>query len=168
MIKSSSQFLTFKLDQQEYAVDIGTVVQVVRMVAITRAPKAPKVVEGVINVRGKVIPVLNLRRRLELPIVPCSINNHLLIAQSIATNGKKNGHVMGLIVDSVNEVLTVPDTQIDTSFDIGMNGAEYLSAVGKIGDRLLLILDPDALLTMEEEKSLRVAMEKLNSDMETN
>jgi purine-binding chemotaxis protein CheW len=168
MVNSLSQFLTFKLDQQEYAVDIDTVVQVVRMVAITRAPKAPKVVEGVINVRGKVIPVLNLRHRLELPIIPYGINNHLLIAQSIAANGKKTGHVMGLIVDSVNEVLTVPDSHIDTSFDIGMKGAEYLSAVGKMGDRLLLILDPDTLLTMEEEKSLRAAIEDIKPDVATN
>ncbi|MBN1314726.1 MAG: purine-binding chemotaxis protein CheW [Anaerolineales bacterium] len=148
--------------------DIKTVVQVVRMVAITRAPKAPKVVEGVINVRGKVIPVLNLRRRLELPTIPYGSNNHLLIARSLAANGKKNGRVMGLIVDSVNEVLTVPDNQIDTSLDIGMEGAEYLSAVGKMGDRLLLILDPNSLLTMEEEKSLNVAMEKIKSKMEAN
>lgn len=59
-LDQDAQLLTFKLDDQEYALDIANVVQVVRMVALTRAPKAPEVVEGIINVRGKVVPVVNL------------------------------------------------------------------------------------------------------------
>ena len=155
VVDKDFQVLTFKLDEQEYALDINTVVQVVRMVTITRSPKAPAVVEGVINLRGKVIPVLNLRRRLELPSAPYGINNHLLIAQPRNSNGSPSGRIMGLIVDAVKEVLTIPAAQLDSLTDMGMHGSEYLAAVGKMGDRLLLILKLNSLLTLEEETLLK-------------
>ena len=142
-----TQLLSFKLDDQEYALGIANVVQVVRMVAITPVPKAPQVVEGVINLRGKVIPVVNLRKRCSLPPKPYGVNNHLLIA-------KTNQRVMALIVDVVSEMLNVPVDSLDSSLEIGEDNIEYLSAVGRLSDRLLLVLNPSAILTLEEERRL--------------
>lgn len=150
------QLLTFCLDDQEYALHIANVVQVVRMVAITRAPRSPSVVEGMINVRGKVIPVVNLRQRFGLPARPYGLNNHLLIA-------KTDGRVMALIVDLVNKVRSVPASSLDFSSDIGAQMTEYLSAVGKLGDGLLLILDLDKILTFEEGQRVGNVLAELGS-----
>jgi purine-binding chemotaxis protein CheW len=133
------QLLTFKLDDQEYALNIANVVQVVRMVAVTPAPKASEFVEGVVNLRGKVIPVVNARRRLGLPARPYDLNTQLLIAQA-------GGHAMALMVDAVSEVLTLPASSIESLGEIGTE-VEHLSAVGRLGERLLLIIDPNTILT---------------------
>lgn len=143
-IEKETQLVTFKLDDQEYALDITNVVQVVRMVAITSMPEAPEIVEGVINLRGKVIPVVDVRRRFGLPIKPYDLNTQLLIT-------RKDGHMMALIVDVVSEVLAMPASNIEPPAEIAPQ-MERLSAVGKLGDRLLLILDLDRILTFEEER----------------
>jgi purine-binding chemotaxis protein CheW len=155
LVHEEAQLLTFRLDDQEYALDISNVVQVVRMVAITPVPKAPDVVEGVINLRGKVVPVINLRKRCGLANRPYGLNDHLLIA-------KMDGRVMGLIVDVVSEMLTVPMSDLDFSSEIGSQ-MEYLSAVGRLGDRLLLVLDPGTILTFEDKKCLEVALARTPS-----
>ncbi|MBI5565397.1 MAG: chemotaxis protein CheW [Chloroflexi bacterium] len=133
------QLLTFKIDDQDYALNIANVVQVVRMVAVTRAPKAPVFVEGMINLRGRVIPVVSLRRRCGLADRPYDLNTQLLIARA-------DGRVMALMVDVVSEVLTLPADCIEPSDQIGA-AMEHLLAVGKLGDRLILILDPGSLLS---------------------
>ena len=140
------QLLTFKLDEQEYALSIAHVVQVVRMVAVTHAPKAPEFVEGMINLRGKVIPVINIRRRCGLPDKPFDLNTQLLIART-------TGRMLALMVDTVSEVLTVPAANVVPPDQIGPELA-HLSAVGKLDDRLILVLDPRTLLTDEEAKGL--------------
>jgi purine-binding chemotaxis protein CheW len=140
------QLLTFKLDEQEYALSIANVVQVVRMVAVTRAPKAPPFIEGMINLRGKVIPVINIRQRCGLRDQPYDLNTQLLIART-------NGRMLALMVDTVSEVLTVPGANVEPPDQIGPE-LTYLSAVGKLGDRLILILDPRTLLADDEAKGL--------------
>jgi len=135
------QFLTFKLDEQEYALSIANVVQVMRMVAVTRAPKAPAFVEGVFNLRGKVVPVIDTRKRLGLLPKAWDLDTQLLIAQA-------HGLTIALIVDVVSEVLTLPVGNLEPPEQIGAAMA-YLTAVGKLGDRLLLIVDPNKLLTDE-------------------
>lgn len=132
------QFLTFKLDEQEYGLDIAHVVQVVRMVALTRAPKAPDYVEGIFNLRGKVIPVIDIRKRCGLEPKPYDLDTQLLVA-------KTDGHTLAIAVDVVSEVLTLAKESLESPGQIGP-ALEYLSAVGKVGDRLILILDPDTLL----------------------
>lgn len=137
----STQLLTFKLDDQEYALQTANVVQVTRMVAMVHPPKASEVIEGMFNLRGKVIPVINIRKLFGLPTKTYDLNTQLLIAQS-------DGHTMALAVDVVSEVLTLPALNLDEPEQIGLQ-SEYLSAVGKIGSRLILILDPNTLLADE-------------------
>lgn len=136
------QLLTFKLDEQEYALDIANVVRVVRMVAVTRAPRASDAVEGMINLRGKVIPVVDIRKRCGLPVKEHDLNTQLLIAQA-------SGHMVALTVDVVSEVLTMPVANIESTQNVGAE-MEFLSSVGKLGDRLILILDPKQVLTQQE------------------
>ena len=153
--EEDAQLLTFKLDDQEYALPIANVVQVVRIVAITPMPEAPDIVKGVINIRGKVIPVVDTHRRFGLPARPYDLNTQLLIAQN-------DGHMMALIVDLVSEVLTMPASGIEPPWEIGPQ-LERLSAVGKMGDRLLLILDLDKMLTFEEGKRMERILAQLGS-----
>jgi purine-binding chemotaxis protein CheW len=136
------QLLTFRLDDQEYALNIANVVQVVRMVAVTRSPKAPEYVEGMINLRGKVIPVINLRKRFLLPDRPFDLDSHLLIARS-------NGRTMALLVDVVSEMLTVSASNLEYPSDDTPHMAEDLWAVGKLGERLVLVLDPEKALAFD-------------------
>ena len=149
-IGEEAQLVIFKLDDQEYALDITNVVQVVRMVAITPMPEASEVVEGVINVRGKVIPVVDVRRRFGLPPKPYDLNTRLLIT-------RWDGRMMALIVDVVSEVLAMPTSNIEPPSEIAPQ-MERLSAVGKLGDRLLLILDLGRALTFEEEPRLEAVL----------
>jgi purine-binding chemotaxis protein CheW len=140
------QLLTFKLDDQEYALNIANVVQVVRMVAVTRALKAPAFVEGMINLRGRVIPVVSLRQRCGLLNRPYDLNTQLLITRT-------DGRMMALMVDVVSEVLTIPADCVEPPDQIGAD-MEHLLAVGKLGDRLILILDPSTLLSDDIAASL--------------
>jgi len=150
MDSEETQLVTFRLDDQEYALPIVNVVQVVRIVAITPMPEAPKIVSGVINVRGKVIPVIDVRKRFNLPAKPHDLNTQLLIAQM-------DGRLMALIVDVVSEVLTMPAGNIEPPSEIAPQ-MERLSAVGKLGDRLLLIPDLSRMLTFEEENRLEAVI----------
>jgi purine-binding chemotaxis protein CheW len=147
------QLLTFKLDDQEYALNIANVVQVIRMVALTHPPKAPDYVEGMFNLRGKVIPVINVRTRYGLPSKPSDLDTQLLIAKS-------NGRVMAITVDVVSEVLTLSTTNIEPPEQIGPE-MQYLSAVGKVGDRLILILDANTLLANAAELTRALEAEKM-------
>jgi purine-binding chemotaxis protein CheW len=147
------QLLTFKLDDQEYALNIANVVQVVRMVALTRPPKAPDYMEGLFNLRGKIIPVINVRARYGLPTKPHDLETQLLIA-------KANGHTMAITVDAVSEVLTLPVDNLESPEAIGPE-MEFLSAVGKVGDRLILILDPNMLMTNAAELTHAYGAEKM-------
>ena len=135
------QLLTFKLDNQEYALKTANVVQVTRMVAMVRPPKSSEFIEGVFNLRGSVIPVINIRKLFGLPAKTYDMNTHLLIAQS-------DSHTMALAVDVVSEVLTMLSQHLEEPERIGVQNG-YLSAVGKIGSRLILILNPNAFLAGE-------------------
>lgn len=111
MDSEDTQLMTFRLDDQEYALPIANVVQVVRIVAITPMPEAPKIVEGAINVRGKVIPVIDIRKRFNLQAKPHDLNTQLLIAQI-------DSRMMALIVDVVSEVLAMPASNVEPPSEI--------------------------------------------------
>lgn len=134
----SIQLLTFKLDDQEYALKTAHVVQVTRMVAMVRPPQASDLIEGMFNLRGKVIPAINVRHLFGLPTKLHDANTQLLIAQS-------DTHTMALAVDAVSEVLTLPSANLEGPEQVGFH-SKFLSAIGKIGSRLILILDPNNFL----------------------
>ena len=150
------QLVTFKLDDQEYGLSIENVVEVVRMVAITRIPRAPDVMEGIINLRGRVVPVINLRKRFGARARPKDLDTRLLVARI-------GGRVIALIVDTVSEVLKLDAESLDASDAVATGVTQYLSAIGKLGDRLLLIVDLDAILSFDEESRLEDLMRDLEA-----
>lgn len=133
------QIVTFKLDDEEYGVDILKVQEINRMTEITAMPKAPFSVEGVINLRGKVIPVINLRKKFGLGEKDIDSQSRIIVVDT--------GSTVGLIVDSVSEVLRISSEIIEPPPPItGGMGSEYIMGIGKLEDRLIILLDIDKLL----------------------
>ncbi len=140
-IKSKDmQVVVFSLGGEEYSVDISMVREIIRMVDLTRIPKLPEFIEGVINLRGQITTVIDLRKRFEMePIV--NDNNRIIIVDS-------KGEPIGIIVDSVSEVMTVPPGQIEDMPSIKhARTQEYLKGICKVDDRILILLDLDKILT---------------------
>jgi purine-binding chemotaxis protein CheW len=145
------QLVTCCVGHEEFAIDILSVQEIIRMVDVTRVPKAPAFVEGVINLRGRIIPVLDLRRRLGMADVGRTAQSRIVVV---------NVHhlIVGLIVDSVSEVLRIPRSTIETPPTLGTTvGAEFIHGVGRIADRLLILLELNRLLSPSEQAALQAA-----------
>ena len=142
------QVVGFKLGEEEFVIDILKVQEIIKMIDITPVPNAPYYVNGVINLRGKVIPVVSLRKRFGFE--EKEINNFTRII--VVEIDKK---LVGFIVDRVTEVLRIPGPSIEPPPPlVSKVGSEYLKGVGKIGDRLLIILEIEKILSTEEKKAL--------------
>jgi len=129
------QVVSFKLGAEEFAVDILLVQEINRIVDITPVPKAPTFVEGVINLRGKIVPILDLRKRFGFPDADTTDQSRIIVVDV-------QDRVLGLVVDSVSEVLQIPAHILEPppSLVAGVS-ASYIKGVGKIEDRLLILLD---------------------------
>lgn len=142
------QLVTFSIGGEEFGVEILTVQEIIRMLEITRVPKAPDFVEGVINLRGKVIPIIDLRKRFGLESKSYDKNTRIVVIEI-------NKMIVGFVVDSVSEVLRIPEDTVEPPPPVvaGLD-SEYISGVGKLEDRLLILLDLDRLLSREEKSVL--------------
>jgi purine-binding chemotaxis protein CheW len=135
------QLVVFDLASEHYGVDISDVREIMRMQNITKVPGAMSYVEGVINLRGKVLPVLDLRKRLGLKVADQSEESRIVVVD-IA-----DGEV-GVIVDAVTEVLRVSNAAIDPpSSMVSQGNSDYLRGIAKLTDRLIILLDLNKLLS---------------------
>jgi len=142
------QLVTFHVGDEEFGVDILEVREINRMMDITRVPHAPDFVEGVINLRGQVIPVVDLRTRFHLGAVEHDKSTRIVVVEL-------KEKVVGFLVDSVSEVLRVPRERIEPPPPIvGSIESEYLQGVIKLDDRLLILLDLHKLLSGGEAREL--------------
>ena len=142
------QLVTFNLDNEEYAVAILKVQEIIRMKEITRVPNSPAEVEGVINLRGKVIPVVDLRKKFGLAGKENDEQSRIMIMDI-------QGITMGLVVDSVSEVLRIPSNTVEPTPPMASNiSAEFIKGIAKLEDRLIILLDMDRLLGRAEETAM--------------
>ena len=150
------QLVTFFLGDEEFAVDILNIQGINRMIEITTVPNTPDFVEGIINLRGKVIPLINLRRRLGMSPLQWDRSTRFIVVE--LTN-----KVIGFIVDSVSEVLRISKDTIEPPPTM-MNGvkSDYITAVAKVQDRLLILLDLQKVLTTVESDELNKMTENNN------
>ncbi len=138
-LEGQLQLVTFGVANEEFGVDILHVQEINRMMELTRVPQSPDDVVGVINLRGKIIPVLDMRRRFNLTAEAYSETSRIIVVET-------HGRVIGFIVDCVHEVLRIdqsivePAPQLVSSVD-----ADFISGVGKLEDRLLILLDLEKL-----------------------
>lgn len=150
------QLVSFTLGKEEYAVDILRVQEINRMVDITSIPNAPFDIEGVINLRGKVIPVVNLRKKFGFDSKEMDSHSRIMVVDV--------GRTVGVVVDSVSEVLRLASDTIEPppSFTANSGSSEYIWGVGKLEDRLLILLDIEKLLKNGESDYQELMRENTN------
>ena len=137
------QLVSFQLGTEEYAIDILGVQEIIRVVEITAVPNAPHFVEGVVNLRGKVIPIISLRTRLGLCTEEHTKDTRIVVVEV----GRL---ILGFIVDYVEEVLRLPAEYIEPPSSAGGGGsADYHKGVGRVDGRLLILLDLELLFGIE-------------------
>ncbi|MGA2193210.1 MAG: chemotaxis protein CheW [Nitrospirota bacterium] len=134
-----SQLVTFCLGDEEYAVDILSVREINRLVPITKVPKTPFYVDGVINLRGKVIPVIDLKKKLGLPETERTARTRVVVIEA-------GPRTCGVVVDSVSEVLRISAQMIEPAppFTFGID-PDLIKGVCKVEDRLIMLLDVKAV-----------------------
>lgn len=143
------QLVVFDLAGEHYGVDIAAVEGIIKLQAITSVPHAPAFVEGVTNLRGKVLPVIDLRKRFGLPQAQPTKDSRIVVVEM-------NGATVGMVVDGVSEVLRVgaeaiePPSPIVTTVD-----SAFIRGIAKVGERLVILLDLGKVLSAEETASLQ-------------
>jgi purine-binding chemotaxis protein CheW len=145
------QLVLFDLASEHYGVSSQCVREIIRMQNITRVPGALEFVEGVTNLRGKVVPVIDLRKRLALPAGDETKDMRIVVLEV-------GSEYVGLIVDGVSEVLRVPYSLIEPPSEV-VHGpdADYILGIAKLESKLVILLDADRLLSMEEKQTVSAA-----------
>ena len=152
------QLVAFQLGEETYGVDISQVEEIIRLQPITKVPGAPDFVEGVINLRGRVIPVIDLRKRFHLPPREETKNTRIVVVE-VPPN------TVGMIVDAVDEVLRISEEKIEApSLIISSIDTEYIKGVGKLENKLLILLDLSKVLTREEKGALQTMKEEMEKE----
>ena len=144
------QLVSFKLAAEEYGVEVLKVREIIRVPTITKMPNAPQHVEGVINLRGKVIPIISMRRRFNLKEIENSSHTRIIIMVVCGT-------LTGFIVDAVSEVIRFPSSEIQPPPSMVLSGGigqELITGVFNHAERLLIILDIDRMFSDDEAESI--------------
>jgi purine-binding chemotaxis protein CheW len=146
-----NHLVVFVLANEQYAVGIAAVSEIIKLQPITHVPRAPAFVEGVTNLRGKVLPVLDLRKRFGLAAAAASKESRIVVAEI-------NNVLVGMVVDAVTEVLRVPEGAIEPPSPVVTTvDSAFISGIAKVGSRLIILLDLEKVLLPGEKADLREA-----------
>ena len=137
------QLVSFHVGDEEFGLDILRVQEIIRIQPLTRVPNLPDYIDGVINLRGKVIPVSGLRKRLGLEKQTADKRTRIVVVDV-------HGQILGFVVDSVSEVLRIHTDTVEPTPRLGKVERDYISGVGKLDSRLLLLLDLERLMNESE------------------
>lgn len=145
---TEEQVVVFALAGELYGLDISRVQGIIKMPEVTRVPRAAEFVEGVINLRGEIVPIIDLRKRFGLGELQIGVDTRII-------NVEMGDHLVGLIVDAVEEVLNIPSGVIEPPPDLvtTMDSA-YLRGIAKLEERLVILLDLDRVLTLSEQQAI--------------
>ena len=147
-ITKPTKFVTYKLDQENYALDIDQVREVVDYTSITKVPQMPDFVRGVINLRGSVVPVVDLRAKFGLPPTERTVDTRILIVEVTVD---QESTVLGALADAVKEVIELEPEQIDPPPKIGTRlKTDFIRGVGKRGKEFIVILDVDRVFSYDD------------------
>ena len=151
------QVVGFRIGEETFGVRIASVREIVRVPEITSVPNAQETIEGVINLRGKIIPVIDLRKRFGQAEIQSDKKNRILVVEL-------DTKLVGLIVNSASEVLKIPPSEIESPGSVFADGeSSYVTGVGKLKGRLIILLDITKLLHRPEFKKLEEAAEPVAS-----
>ena len=143
--EGTTNLVTFRLGSGEYAIDIMQAKEIIKMEKITLIPNAPYFVEGVINLRGNIIPIIDLKKRFNLEESEGDKNTGIIIAKIEDVD-------MGIMIDSISKVVSMANSDIQPPPSMLQGiGQRYIKGVGKMEDKLLVVLDLDKLFTNEED-----------------
>ncbi|MBF0551582.1 MAG: chemotaxis protein CheW [Deltaproteobacteria bacterium] len=147
-ITTTSQYLTFRLGDEKFALDISQVREVLDFTIITKVPRTPEFMRGVINLRGGVVPVIDLRLKFGMSKIEKTVNTCIIIVE---VNIKDEATALGVLADSVEEVIDLEPDQIDPPPKIGTRlKTEFIKGMGKRDSEFIIILDIDRVFSMEE------------------
>jgi len=141
------RFLTFALSSESYGIEIRYVTEIIGIQTVTEVPELPEYIRGIINLRGKIIPVMDVRLRFKKPFRDYNDRTCVIVIDIREVS-------IGLIVDSVSEVLSIPEAEIVAPPDVSKGGNRYIKGIGKVGSEVKLLLDCDKLLNDEETENL--------------
>ena len=148
------QLVVFNVGKELYGMGIESVHEIVKVPDITEVPDTPAFLEGVINLRGKIVPVVDLRKRLRLIGKERTKSSRVLITEN-------EGRLVGLLVDAVSEVLKIPPDTVEAPPEmISSIGVEYITGVAKIGEQLIILLDLKKVFSIEDMKKVGAVVEK--------
>lgn len=151
------QFVVFRVGNEEYGLDIAAVVEVVRPLRITALPRMPEFVEGVVNLRGTIIPAVDLRKRFAVGIAPGrERTTRMIITKGALHERSARGRgLLALVVDAADEVVAIEQDRIDRTPEAATGAqAGFLAGVGKLDDRLIILIDLSRILSREERSAL--------------
>jgi purine-binding chemotaxis protein CheW len=156
-MQKDCQLVGFRIGEETYGVQIGAVREIVRVPEITAVPNAPDMIEGVINLRGKIIPVMDLRKRFGSSAIQPDKKNRILVVDM-------ENRLLGLIVSSASEVLKIAPSEIEPPGAVFAEGeSSYVTGVGKLKGRLVILLDIARLLRQPEYKKVEEAAEPVGT-----
>lgn len=142
------QLVSFTIGREEFGVDIVNVQEIIRMISVTKIPGSPAFLEGVMNLRGRVIPVVNLRIKMNLEKTEFDRDTRVIVVDL-------KGRTTGFIVDAVNEVLRIPESITEKAGDITSGiDQEYITSIAKLEDRLLILLDLEKVLQYDDREKM--------------
>ena len=145
------QLVSFRMGHEEFGVDIQHVREINLMVEITEVPKSPEYVEGIISLRGRVIPIVNLRQRMGMPKKERDKDTRIVVVEL-------EDQLIGFVVDAVSEVLRIPKNILEPPPETATGkDAEFITGIAKMEDRLLILLNLNRLLSVGEREALRKA-----------
>lgn len=147
-VVSEEQLVVFQLLDQVYGVDIALVHEIIRMETITKIPRSPEFIEGVINLRGKIVPVVDLRKRFGLEVAGKTATSRIIVVEV-------NGNMIGMVVDAVLEVLRIPKDKIEPPPPIvHVIDSVYIKGIALWDKNLIILLDLDKVLYEHEREQL--------------
>lgn len=142
------QFITFKLGDESFAINVAQVREVLELTEITKVPTAPSYMRGVVNVRGAAIPVVDLRQKFGLPKTAETVNSRIIVLE-LTLEGELC--ILGGIADSVHEVIELDQSSINPPPSIAMRWrSEFIQGMGKRGDQFVILLDINAVFSSDE------------------
>ncbi len=148
----AGQYLTFILDSEIYSIEISQVREVLDMATLTKVPRMPNYMRGVINLRGKVVPVIDLRKKFNIDIIDDTVNTCIIILE-IMVEGVVT--IIGAIADSVKEVVTLERDHIENAPKIGTQlETEFIKGMSKKGENFIIILDIKSVFSTNELQAL--------------
>lgn len=166
-MKSSAEttinsYLSFKLNDEVFAANVGKVLEILELTKITKVPKAPEYMRGVINLRGSVLPVVDTRVKFGLPVIPDTVNTCIIVLNIQIDN---EDLTVGALVDAVQEVLELSPDMISESPNIGSKyRSEFIQGMGKVDGDFIMVLDIDQVFSLDELFNIKQQAVEKNKD----